>query len=343
MIRVSWTLMCKSLAELEAEAKMVEAAGLDGVWWPDYQGPTDPAKPCPEIYVTLTTLARATNRIFIGSLVTDVLKRHPMVTAHAFATLSHMAPGRVILGLGTGGGTSHFPFGISLDAPVHRLREGITVIRRLWAATQAKPANYEGKYFRLRKAALPALPREPIPIYLAATGPRMLALAGTEADGWLPEAHTLETYRQALARVEAVGRDRREHAFEPCLALLFFPFEPQGEEQRQVLGAAKSLLSFYPDIVRRHLPAVAPEGVRSQDLAAHPAVWQRIQEAVPDDLAARSALIGSVETITARVRAYAEAGCRHIVLEPYWGMAAHQIRDAIGAAQRIRSAVHAMA
>lgn len=335
--------MCKSLAELEAEAGMCEAAGLDGVWWPDYQGPTDPAKPCPEIYVTLTALARATSRIFIGSLVTDVLKRHPMVTAHAFATLSHMAPGRVILGLGTGGGTSHFPFGISLDAPASRLREGIAVIRRLWAATQTKPADYEGKYFRLRKAALPLLPREPIPIYMAATGPRMLALAGSEADGWLPEAHTPETYRQALARVEAARRGRRGSAFEPCLALLFFPFESQGEERQQVLEAAKSLLSFYPDIVRRQLPAVVPEGVRSQDLAAHPAVWQRIQEAIPDELAARTALIGPVDAIIARLRACAEAGCRHVVLEPYWGMPAEQIREAIAAARTVRSALHAMA
>lgn len=336
MIRVSWTLMCKPLAELEAEAGMCEAAGLDGVWWPDYQGPTDPGKPCPEIYVTLPVLARATRHIFIGSLVTDVLKRHPMTTAHAFATLSHLAAGRVILGLGTGGGTSHVPFGISLDAPVPRLREGIEVIRRLWSATQTKPADFEGKYFRLRKAALPLLPREPIPIYMAATGPRMLVLAGAKADGWVPEAHTLETYGEAWARVKAARADRPDREFEPCLALLFYPFALQEGEQR-VLEAAKSLLSFYPHIVRRLLPAVVPEGIRSQDLAVRPAIWQRIQEAIPDEIAARSALIGPLEVVTARLRAYAEAGCRHFVLEPYWGMPAAQIRESISAAGAIRS------
>lgn len=330
--------MGKPLEDLEAEATMCEDAGLDGVWYPDYQGPTGPDHAYPELLVTLTALARATRRIFVGSLVTDVLRRHPMVTAHAFATLSHLAPGRVILGLGAGGGTSHLPFGISLDNPAPRLREGIEVIRRLWRATTEAPADFEGKFFQLRQAVLPIRPRGSIPLYVAAFGPWMLRVAGEAADGWVPEAHTPETYEDARAAVQAARPATGDGPFDWCVALLFYPFEPDGAQRQRLLSAAKLMLAFNVDILRRLMPAAVPADLRSTDLAAQPRRWDQLADAIPDAAAAQSMLLGPVEVCVERLRQYQATGCQHIVLEPYWRMTPAEIRQAIAAAGGIRAA-----
>jgi len=119
---ISWGLASPTLESILEEALRCEEKGLDGVWFPDHQAPL--AK-WPELYVTLSALASQTRTVHLGSSITDVLRRHPMVTAHAFASLSGMAPGRVILGMGAGGGPSQIPFGISLDHSVDKLSEGV--------------------------------------------------------------------------------------------------------------------------------------------------------------------------------------------------------------------------
>lgn len=64
-----------------------------------------------------------TRRMFVGLLITDVLRRHPMTTAHAFATLDRFAPNRVKLGLGAGGGLCHIPYGINIKYLTTKLEE----------------------------------------------------------------------------------------------------------------------------------------------------------------------------------------------------------------------------
>lgn len=109
----------------------------------------------------------------LGSFVTDMLRRHPMVTAHAFATLSR----RIIL-VGGGAGTSHFPYGISVDRPYSKLREGIKIIRLLWSG---RCVEFKGKHFKLKGAVAPLRPKAEIPIYI--DGPKVLKFTAEEADG----------------------------------------------------------------------------------------------------------------------------------------------------------------
>lgn len=168
-MRVSWSLASSTISGLLKEARLCETVELNGVWFPDYQAPF---AEWPELYVVLTLLGSNTNKLLIGSLVTDVLRRHPMVTAHAFASLSHIAPNRLILGLGAGAGSSHFYYGIKLDHLATRLKEGIKVIKALWTSTSEKPAHFKGKYFRLEKAGSPLKPASNIPIYVASYGPK---------------------------------------------------------------------------------------------------------------------------------------------------------------------------
>lgn len=224
-MRVSWSLSSSTVDGLVDEALRCEGTGFEGVWYPDYEAP---GADWPELYVSLAAVTQSTGRVTVGSFVTDVLRRHPMVTSHAFATLNQVAPGRVILGLGAGAGPSQAPYGIEMEALASQLAEGLEVIRALWASTPERPATFRGRHFTLDGAVGPLIPSGRIPIYLAAYGPRMLEITAAHGDGWIPESHTPESYRKTWDRLQALLRDhgRRTRNLEPCLASVFYPFEP---------------------------------------------------------------------------------------------------------------------
>ncbi len=334
-IRLSWSLASPTLATIAEEAEHCERLGLDGVWFPDYEPPFDPG--WPELYVTLSSLASRTKRVFVGSLITDVLRRHPMVTAHAFASLSHLAQNRLILGLGAGAGSSQRPYGIPVDHLAERLEEGIKIINALYDATPEKPARYSGQYFALRGAGSPMKPAFRIPIYVAAYGPKMLSITARYADGWLPESHTPQTYHETLAKIhrEMKMAGRAIEQFEPCLALIFYPGEPDDKAYSRLLTAAKKYLAEYPDILWTAGEGKNHPGLRTHQLLHKKDLWNRLADEVPDKLADATIVYGSTSDCKERMTRFVEAGCKHIILEPYW-IERKELLPAIGAASEIR-------
>ncbi len=261
-----------------------------------------------------------------------------MVTAHAFASLSHFAHDRVILGLGAGAGSSQRPYGISVLHLAQKLEEGIEVIRALYNASPHSPAEFSGKHFTLRRAGSPMKPASKIPIYLAAYGPKMLSLTSRLADGWVPESHTPQTYGETLAKIrrqmEKLGRAFDQ--FEPCVALIFYPGEPDEKSYLRILKAAKKYLAEYPDILWTAGSAKNHPGFRTHQLIHREEVWQKLADDVPDRLADATLLYGNPSDIVERLMKFVEAGCRHIILEPYW-IEPDRIFPAIDAASEIRA------
>lgn len=253
-----------------------------------------------------------------------------MVTAHAFSSLNRLAPGRVVLGVGAGAGTSHYCHGISVRQPVSKLQEGINVIKMLWGATPDKPAYFKGRYFTLEEAGVPLKPSSKIPVYVASYGPKMLELTAKVADGWIPESHTPATYRKTLERIHALmkdfGRDLKD--FEPCLAAIYYPFEPDDKAYNRILGAAKHYLACYPDIQWAAEQGAEHPGLRTQQLMLEPQLWDELATKVPNTLADSTIIYGNVEECVDRIASFIEAGCRHIALEPYW-IEKDRINDAI--------------
>jgi len=332
-VRISWSLASSTLPALVEEAKKCEEVGLYGVWFPDYEAPF---AGWPELYVVLTMLARETKEVVIGSLVTDVLRRHPMVTAHAFATLSYIAPRRLILGLGAGGGTSHRPYGLRVERSASTLREGITVIRSLWRATKDRPVSLRGRRFQLDEAGSPLPPSSSIPIYVAAYAPKMLALTAQLADGWLPESHTPETYRITLSEIHRTMRanGRSPGSLEACCGLIFYPWEPSGPAFSGLLSAAKGYLACYPDIQWSAGEGRGHPGLRTHQVATDGSLWEKLKGEVPDWLAERTLICGGEEECIDKLAAFAEAGCSHVILEPYW-IEADRLKEAVEIAGRI--------
>lgn len=332
-MRVSWSLASSDLRSLVKESQTCENEGLHGVWFPDYEAPS---ANWPELYVTLTYVATATTSLHIGSLVTDVLRRHPMVTAHAFASLSYLAPGRIALGLGAGAGTSHLPFGISVRNSFSKLKEGVDVIRALWKAEAGETVNYSGDYFSLKQAAAPLQPSTKIPIYLAAYGPRMLDLTARAADGWIPEAHTPESFRLILTalRQKMTKVNRKPPDLEACSCLIFYPWRPDEETHRRLLRAAKNYLAEYPDIMWAVGKGKNHPGTRSHNIVTKKQLWQDTAATVPDELAEKTLVYGDIQDCLNRLSEFSKAGCDNVILEPYW-IEKTRIGEAIGLAGTI--------
>lgn len=149
--------------------KMIESLGFDAVWFGDLQ------RICREVYVEMTACALSTSRITLGVGVTMPSTRHASVTASAFASLNELAPGRIRAGISTG------------DSGVRSIGRRPTSISRLESyigQVKSLLQNQEVEFDEGGHAKLGWL-NEPtnVPIYVAATGPRLTRASGRMADG----------------------------------------------------------------------------------------------------------------------------------------------------------------
>jgi 5,10-methylenetetrahydromethanopterin reductase len=157
---------CLPVGQLAEAARTAERLGFDHAWFPDSQ------LLWRDVFATLSAAALATDRIGLGSAVTNLVTRHPTVVASAARTVAELAPGRFVLGVGAGN-SSVLPAGLAVSTQA-QLRARLAVVRRLLAGDECQLGAVRS---RLRD------PGPPVPVYLAATGPRNLALAGEIADG----------------------------------------------------------------------------------------------------------------------------------------------------------------
>jgi 5,10-methylenetetrahydromethanopterin reductase len=132
----------------------------------------------PDVYLSLGAIAQQTHRLKLGP-VTNGYTRHPAVTAAALATLNELSGGRALATIVAGGSLVLPPMGIAREAPLTVVEETIEIMRQLWTGERV---SWQGRRYRLASARL-AMGRQDIPIWLAGRGPKMLALAGAQADG----------------------------------------------------------------------------------------------------------------------------------------------------------------
>jgi F420-dependent oxidoreductase-like protein len=163
-----------------------ERLGFDSVWTAEAYGS--------DALIPLAWWGSSTERIRLGTAIVQISARTPAATAMAAMTLDHLSGGRLILGLGVSGPqVVEGWYGQPFAKPLARMREYIGILRDIWARNG--PVTNEGPHYRLPladgtglgkplKSSIHPL-REDIPIYLAAEGPKNIALAAETCDGWL--------------------------------------------------------------------------------------------------------------------------------------------------------------
>jgi alkanesulfonate monooxygenase SsuD/methylene tetrahydromethanopterin reductase-like flavin-dependent oxidoreductase (luciferase family) len=193
-------------SDVLAGAIAAEAAGFDGVWVNDHlAGSVQGAPWVLESWTTLTAIAASVPRVAIGPLVLNVANRDPSVVAVMAATLQEVSEGRLLIGLGAGGG-SGTPYGDEQEALGHRVpdasqrrarvEDAVRRLREAWTGTVAGVSGF------LRPDPVP-------PIVIAGLGPKMAEIAGRVGDGIAtrdrPDLPVL--IRTARHACEASGRD----------------------------------------------------------------------------------------------------------------------------------------
>ena len=292
-----------------------EERGFASMWWADRlmgwlpDGPHALLDPFP----LMAAAAVATRDISLGTAVTDPLRRHPAQLAQTALTVQHLSGGRLLLGAGCGEAAGTLPYGISYDRPVGRLEDALEVMRRLWA--DGRPVTYDGPFFRLDRAVcgLAASVAAP-PVWLAAHGPRMLALTGARADGWLPTAHGPDAYADGLAAIRAAeaaaGRPGRSVV---AGAFVWMVVADSRERARRLLhdDRLRALGLLLPKGALRRTPL--PEGPWATLVPTDPRMLDLVVGIDVDELA-DVLPIGSPDDVAAEVARYVAAGAEHIVL-----------------------------
>lgn len=285
-----------------------EARRFDSVWVAEAYG-SDAA-------TVLAWLAGQTERIKLGSAIFQIPARTPAMTAMTAATLDVLSNGRLLLGVGSSGpqvaeGWHGQPFAHQLQ----RTREYIEIVRMALAGERVQ---YGGEIYTLPLPGGPGKPlklmitpvQERIPIYLAANGPRNVALAGELADGWMPTMCSPRMFAESapggveVAPVVPVSSgadvETARDAVRPYLALYAGGMGSRG-------------VNFYNDLMRRAGFEAAARQVQEHYLSGRRA---EAEAALPVEYLDQLALYGTAEQIAAGLARYREAGATTLLAIP---------------------------
>jgi len=310
-------------ADNVALTQEAESLGYDSVWTAEAYGS--------DCITPLTWLAAKTERIKVGTAIMQMPARTPAMTAMTAATLDLLTGGRVLLGLGVSGpqvieGWHGVPYG----KPLTRTREYVEIVRKILKREQ--PLEHHGEHYDIPTRGGSGLGkplkliihplRSNIPIYLAAIGPKNVALAAEIADGWLPiffSPERMKIYREWLAEgfVRAGGgKDLSRFDIAPTATVVL------GDDVNACRNTIKPHLALY----------IGGMGAREKNFYYNLACRYGYEEAagkiqdlflqglkieaaalVPDALVDEVALCGPKERIAERLTVWRESGITTLI------------------------------
>jgi coenzyme F420-dependent glucose-6-phosphate dehydrogenase len=250
----------------------------------------------------LGAAGQRTERALVGtSVLTPTLRYHPSVVAQAFATLGCLTPGRVFLGVGTGEAMNETPVtgGEFPGRKERRLRlaEAIQLIRLLWSDERV---DFDGDFYRTRKATIYDRPDEPVPIFIAASGPLAAKLAGRLGEGFICTSGKDEAlYHELLAKLaegaEGAGRD-------PAAIRRMIEIKVSYDRDREL-----AFTNTHPWAAL----ALKPEQKEGID---DPLEMERVADANVDQAPSRFICSDDPDEVVERIAAYAALGFEDLVL-----------------------------
>ena len=292
-----------------------EERGFEAVWQAESRLVRDAIVP-------MAAYAATTKRIKVGSGVINNWTRNAALTAATFLTLDDLAPNRIILGIGAWWDPLAKNVGINRTKPLLAMREHVTVVRDLLAM---KNVTFHGEFVHVTGIELDIVHgrREPrnVPIYIGATGPKMIALAGEIADGVLLNYLVSPAYNvAALDQLEQGARlsgRTVDDIDRPQLVVCSVD-----HDRKKALDGARKLVTQYlgqqPHIMKAS--GVSQELLDEiHQVLTWPATEEQIERAmelVPDDVVQLITASGTPEEVRAKVREYVSAGCTCPVLYP---------------------------
>jgi len=288
-------LMGRAIAGRATEsARAAEHAGLSSLWIiEDYFQPG--------AYTLAAAAAAVTDRIVIGLGVVNPYTRHPALIAMETAALAGVAPGRVVLGLGSSNRKwIEEQMAIPFKTPLRGLREGVEIVRRL---LDGQRVTYAGEVFAVHDVALEAPPPAPVPILLGVKGPRALALAAEVADG----VHCSVLASPAhVRRVRATTSSRSRDDF----AVITYVPVAVSDDRAQARAWVRPLIAHYLGLLHGQtiLQDAGLDAARTQPFRDALAAGRTAVDLVTDDMVDAFAVAGTPSECRAALARWAEAG-----------------------------------
>ena len=304
-----------------------ERLGYDSVWTAEAYGS--------DAVVPLAWVAALTEKINVGSAILQMPARTPANTAMTAATLDMLSGGRLKLGLGLSGpqvveGWHGVPYG----KPLTKTREYVAIVREI--LKREKPLEHHGEHYDIPYTGPDATGlgkalkiithplRADIPIYLAAIGPKNVALTAEIADGWLPIFFSPYRFGEVFRPLLDEGFARAAHG----KSLDTFDVAPTvpviiGDDIQACMGLVKPMLAlyvggmgargknFYFDLACRY--GFEAAALEIQDLYLD-GKKQEAAAAVPDELVDEISLVGPSDRIADRIQPWLDCGVGTMIL-----------------------------
>ena len=295
--------------------RYAEERGFEAVWQADSRLVRDAVVP-------MAAFAANTETITIGSGVVDCWTRNPARLASTFSTLDDLAPGRIILGIGAWWEPLASKVGVDRRRPLLAIRETVEACRALLAD---ETVTYHGEFVHLDGVELDYVYQErrpkDVPIYIGATGDKMLELTGEIADGVVLNYLVSPEYnRRAMDRL-ADGAARAGRSLDdldrPQLVVCSV-----AETRAEALDGARLMVTQYlgqqPHIMKA---SGVPESLLDEigRVLTWPATHEQVEAAsklVPDDIVQMICAAGTADEVREKVAQYMADGCTCPILYP---------------------------
>lgn len=309
---------------LAAQAKQLEALGLEGVFAPQVYGPP---------FIPLAVAAGATTSLKLASGIALAFARSPFETAVAAMDMDTVSGGRFILGLGSSVRSwSEGFFGMPYGKPVEHLREVIEIVRLVVARSHTgELTRYDGKYHQLDFSEFQPLRaplRTHIPCWVAGLRQPLLRLGAEVADGvighpiWSVEWATTRVIDDIEAGLKKAGRQRSDLEFNAWL------FVAPNHDRRQAIEDARATVAFYAG-VEQYEPYFAAHGFEKEARALQEGVkrgdYLGVKHLVTDEMARTFVVCGTPDEVKARVEKLWDVVDSVSLMPPAYALAPEQL------------------
>ena len=304
-----------SISEAIEYTQYAESSGFEAVWQADSRLVRDAVVP-------MAAFAAKTEKIKIGSGVVDCWTRNPARLASTFSTLDDLAPGRIILGIGAWWDPLASKVGIERKRPLKVMREVVTTVRALLAD---ETVSFSGDFVQLDGVELDYVyqerrPKE-VPIYIGATGMKMMELSGEIADGVVLNYLVSPEYNKRAMEHLEIGASTAGRSIDeidrPQLVVCSL-----AEDRKEALDGARLMVTQYlgqqPHIMKA---SGVPEELLDEigKVLTWPATHEQVEAAsklVPDEVVQMICAAGTPDEVREKVAQYMKDGCTCPILYP---------------------------
>jgi alkanesulfonate monooxygenase SsuD/methylene tetrahydromethanopterin reductase-like flavin-dependent oxidoreductase (luciferase family) len=283
----------ESFSSITKVTMEIENLGFDSAWIPDHG--VDPL-------AALSFIAANTRKIKLGTCVLIPDHRHPVLLAREISALDNLSQGRFIFGLGAGEGKQMF--GTPMDRPVARMLETINILKELWKHPKV---TYQGDFWEIKDYSLELKPLQKPhpPIWIGASGPKMLKITARHGNGCFGPQLIPKHYQEWLNKLRDIAKEVGRNPDDIMPVQL--PFTSISHDHDIALKWLEPHVKWFL-VWASQPPSLLPQ------ILGYEEKWEK-DEDVPQEAVERCFIVGTPEECVKKMKEFVHSGVRYFVLD----------------------------